>query len=536
MTLPRSRTFAGLMDEMAQRHGECNFVTDGKRRLSYAQFRAEVRQLAKGLHALGVRRDDKVALLMGNQAEWLVADFAVTLLGGILVAVNTWWKSSELQHALASTDTSVLLMVDGYLGNDYTAALADIGTLAQACPRLRRIVCLGERLPPGALRYEELLALGRDVSDAEIDAAQRAVQPDDTAYLLFTSGSTSRSKAVRLTHRGCIENCHGIGENMHLTEQDRMLIPTSMFWSFSCVNALFAVITHGGSVVLLFKYDTAEMLRVIEEERCTGAYTLPNIVHALYEHPDRARRDLSSWRTGICRSNLVERMAEIGPREMITGYGLTECYGHSVQTDGRAPLAAKARNSGYPLPGVEMKVIDPGTGAAVPPGTAGEILLRGHVTPGYYDDPQRTREAIDDQGWFHTGDVGVVEEDGSLSFKGRFKELIKTGGINVSPADVEDVLLAHPAVQQAVVVGVPDATRDEIVAALVVPRAGASVDAEALVAHCRRTAAVFKVPRFLQVVAAGDVPLTDTGKVHKGRTQEMLARRYRESTDKEENR
>jgi fatty-acyl-CoA synthase len=533
MNLPRSRTFAGLLDEMAERFGERNFVTDRDRRLSYAQFRAEVRQLAKGLHALGVRRDDKVALIMGNQAEWLVADFAVTLLGGILVAVNTWWKQGELQHALASTDTSVLLMVDSYLGNDYTAALAGIGDLAQACPQLRAIVGLGERLPAGALRYEDLLARGRAVSDGELDAAQRAVQPDDTAYLLFTSGSTSRSKAVRLTHRGCIENCHGIGENMHLTEQDRMLVPTSMFWSFSCVNALFAVLTHGGSLVLLFKYDTGEMLRAIEEEGCTGAYTLPNIVLALYEHPGRRQRDLSRWRTGICRSNLIERMAEIGPREMITGYGLTECYGHSVQTDGRAPPAERIRNCGRPLPGVEMKVIDPATGAEVPRGTAGEILLRGHVTPGYYGDAQRTHEAIDAAGWFHTGDVGFVEEDGTLAFKGRFKELIKTGGINVSPADVEEVLLAHPAVQQAVVVGVPDASRDEIVAALVVARPGASVDADTLVAHCRRTAAVFKVPRFLQVVRADEVPLTDTGKVHKGRAQELLARRYRAAAQEE---
>lgn len=526
MDLPHARTFPDLVDEMARRYGARDFVIDQRRRLAYRQFREEVRELARALYALGVRRGDSVALLMGNQAEWLVADFAVTLLGGMLVALNTWWKESELRHALASTDSSVLLMVDGYLGNDYTAALEAIGDRAQALPRLRHVVTWGERLPAGAVAWSDMLRRAGEVTDAEIDAAQAQVDPRDTACLLFTSGSTSRSKAVRLTHGDNILNGHAVGERMHLTEHDRMLIPTSMFWSFSCVNALFAVLTHGGSVVILFRFDTAEMMRLIEAERCTGAYTLPNIALALYEHPDRRRYDLSSWRTGICRCNLIERMAEIGPREMITGYGLTECYGHSVQTDAHDPLAIRMRDVGRPLAGVELRVIDPVTGADQPPDAPGEILLRGRATPGYYGDPERTREAIDAQGWFHTGDLGVLDADGRLSFRGRLKELIKTGGINVSPADVEDVLLAHAGVQQAVVVGVPDAAREEIVAAMVVARPGTTLDPEDLLAHCRRSAASFKVPRLLEVVAPQEVPLTDTGKVHKGRATEFLASRH----------
>lgn len=527
MDLPAARTFPDLMNEMARRYGTRNFVTDQHRTVSYAEFRAEVHAVAKGLYALGVRRGDQVALLMGNQIEWLVVDFAVTLLGSVLVALNTWWRQSELQHALASTETSVLVMVDSYLGNDYVDTLAALGDRSQALPRLRHIVGRGDRLVTGALSWQKLIQRGREVTDAQIEAAQGAVEPDDTAYLLFTSGSTARSKAVRLTHRGNIENGHGIGERMHLSENDRMLIPTSLFWSFSCVNALFAVMTHGGSVVVLFRYDTAEMLRLIEAERCTAAYTLPNIVLALHAHPDRQQRDLSTWRTGICRCNMLERMVDMGVPEMITGYGLTECYGHSVQTDAHDPPEERMRHAGRPLPGVELKIIDPATLAVLAPGTAGEICLRGHVTPGYYNDSQRTFEAIDQEGWFHTGDMGVIGVDGNLSFKGRFKELIKTGGINVSPADVEDVLLAHPDVQQAVVVGVPDEMRDEIVAALVVPRPGAAVDTDALLAHCRRAAASFKVPRFIQLVEPHQIPLTDTGKVHRGRAGELLLAQYK---------
>ncbi|MGE0801738.1 MAG: class I adenylate-forming enzyme family protein [Lautropia sp.] len=526
MDLPRAHTCPDLMDEMAARFGGRDFVVDHRRRLDYAAFRAEVRALAKGLYALGVRRGDKVALLMGNQAEWLVVDFAVMLLGGVLVALNTWWRREELHHALAGTDTSVLVMVDRYLGNDYVAMLGELQPQT-TLPQLRTIIGSGESRTPGAIAYEDVIRRGGEVADATLDAMQHAIAPDDTAMLLFTSGSTARSKAVRLTHRDSIVNMHAIGERMHLTEHDRMLVPTSLFWSLSCLNALFAVMTHGGTLVLLYRYEAGEMLRLIEAEGCTGAYTLPQIVLQLHAHPDRRQRDLSRWRTGICRSNMIERMAEIGATEMITGYGLTECYGQSVQTDGHDPIATRARNVGRPLPGVELAIVDPETRERLPDGAVGEIRLRGRVTPGYYRDPERTRACIDDAGWFYTGDIGVIEADGSLTFKGRFKDVIKTGGINVTPADVEDVLLAHPAVEQAVVVGVPDHEREEIVSAMVVPRTDRSVAVDELLEHCRQAAAAYKVPRFLQIVTADEIPLTDTGKVHKANARALMTERYR---------
>ena len=529
MNLPQARTFPELLDEMAQRLPLHPFITDHGRTLSYSQFKTEVKMVAKGLHALGVRRGDQVAILMGNQIEWLVIDFAVTSLGARLVALNTWWKHSELQHALFSTDTAFLIMVSSYLSNDYTEALQAMGDLKVALPQLRQIVGWGTGLPQGQLNWDNMLLAGQSVPDELIDVAKASVQPDDIAYFLFTSGSTARSKAVQLTHRGNIENGHAIGERMHLSEQDRMLVPTTMFWSFSCVNALFAVMTHGGSLVIMFKYDTAEMLRLIEVERCTGAYTLPNISLALYEHPDRHTRDLSTWRTGICRSSMIQRMAEIGPREMITGYGLTECYGHSVDSDAHDSLEHRMRCCGRPLSNVELKIINPDSGDLCPAGEAGEICLRGHVTPGYYKDPLRNQESIDAEGWFHTGDLGIVDEGGFLQFKGRIKELIKTGGINVSPADVEEVLHAHPHVQQAVVVGLADAQREEIVAAMIVAKPGIEIDVEALLTHCRHTAATYKVPRFVVVTNVEDIPLTDTGKVHRGRATQFMTQRFAQS-------
>lgn len=527
MRMPAARTLPGLLDEMAERYGERNFVTDQRRRLSYAEFRAEARRLAKGFWKLGVRRGDKVALLMGNQAEWLLVDFAVTMLGGWLVAVNTWWRARELHHALESSDSSVLVMVDRYLSNDYTAALAELGDLTTSLPLLRHVVALGEHGAPGALPFASLYAIGADVPDAVIDDAKRAVLPEDTAYLLFTSGSTARAKPVRLVHRGIIENPHGIGERQHLTERDRMLLPTSVFCALSCVNGLFAAMTHGASVVMLFRYDPGEMLRAIEEERCTSVYALPNVVLDIYAHPDRHTRDLSSWRTGTCRPNMMARVAEMGAREMVGGYGLTEGYGHSAENDGLDPLEKKIRNTGHPLPNTEIEVVDPATRRPLPRGTPGEIRMRGYVTPGYYKLPERTAEVLDAEGWFYTGDLGVIEtDDGSLTFLSRIKEMIKTGGINVAPPDVEEVLHAHPTVQQAIVVGVPDPDREEIVAALVVPRPGCAIDRDVLLAHCRAQAAIYKVPRFIKVVGPAEVPLTDTGKVHREQTKRMLAAEY----------
>lgn len=522
--LPVSRTFPALLEEMAARFPDRNFVTDRNRRLSFSEFRAEARELAKGLHAVGVRKGDKVAILMGNQAEWLLVDFAVSMLGGVVVALNTWWRQSELHHALASSDATVLVMVDRYLSNDYAAAFRQMGDLNEALPKLRHIIGMGDDLLPGAMPFSDLHGYARDIDDGVLDVD---VRPQDNAYLLFTSGSTARAKPVQLIHGHCIECPQWVGERMHLTEQDRVLLPTSMFWSFSCVNCLFAALTHGSSIVLLFAYDAGEMLRLIEAERCTVVYTLPNIVKALHAHPDRARCDLSSWRTGHCRQNVMPLLVEMGVDQMITGYGLTECYGNSANTDAHDPLPIRLRNSGRPHPNTELEIVDPATRRPLPQGAVGEIRLRGYVTPGYYNNPERTAEAIDADGWFYTGDLALLEEDGSLTFKSRLKEMIRTGGINVTPADVEDLLLSFQGVDQAIVVGIPDPTREEVVAAFVVPKPGAVLNVEALIEHCRRTAAVFKVPRLIEVVAAEEIPLTDTGKIHKGRIQERLSESYR---------
>lgn len=249
-------------------------------------------------------------------------------------------------------------------------------------------------------------------------------------------------------------------------------------------------------------------------------------VYALYSHPDRQRRDLSTLRTGEVRNTVVHLMHEMGAREMSTMYGLTECYANSTVADAKLPLDVRRRVSGHALPNTEIQIVDPNAHVPLAQGEMGELRIRGYVTSGYCKNPELTAQAIDGEGWFYTGDLACLDADGGLEIKGRLKELIKTGGISVTPADVEHLLLQFPGVEQAIAVGVPDRERDEVVAAMVVLRKGSSATVGDLIEHCRKSAAAYKVPRYIELVESDQVPLTLTGKIHKPRIQELLGTKY----------
>ncbi|HYB44023.1 MAG TPA: AMP-binding protein [Candidatus Methylomirabilis sp.] len=512
---------------MAGRQPACEFIVGGAVRWSYAEARARARRLAAGLHRLGVRRGDSVALLMNNRPEWLVVDFALALLGATLVPVSTWSRPRELEYVLGHCQASTLIAVDRFLGQDYLAVLAELGGPGSTrLPHLRRVVVLGDRQRSGPLtRLDELWELGAAVADDEIDGWQRAVQPDDVAYILYTSGTTSTPKGVELRHRGLIQNMWNIGERQHLTPDDRMWMGISLFWSFGCANALLAVMTHGGAIVLQEHLDAGGALALIERERCSVYYGTPNIALALWEHPDRRRRDLSSLRTGaaIGAPPAMQMVMDLGAREICNVYGLTECYGNCTVTDARDLAEVRLHTVGYPLPGMEIRIVDRETRRPLPAGEVGEILVRGHLTPGYHRDPERSAAAFDADGFLVTGDLGAIGGDGRLRFRGRIKEMVKTGGINVAPLEVEEVLLGHPAVEQAYVIGLPDRRLEEILAAVVVLRDGHEADPEGLRAFCRKALAAFKVPLEFRLVPRGELPLTATGKVQKFRLVERLS-------------
>ena len=525
MEMPTSRTVAGLLDEIAARQPDVEFAIDAERRLTYAEFRREARRIARGLAALGIGKGDHVAIQMGNRVEWLIVDFALQVLGAVMVSFNTWASRRELEYMLRHSDAKALVTVDRYLKADFPAMLREIGRDSPALSKLRHVVCLGGEPAGDLLPYSRLTELAETVPEAAIDAAQADVRPDDVSAILYTSGSTSTPKGVQVQHYALIENMFWIGERMHLQPGERLWLGVSLFWGFACENALFALLTHGGSIVLQEHFEPGEALQLIEAESCNVIYATPNMVRAMADHPARSSYDITSLRTGatIGTPEQIDLVAALGAHEICNVYGLTESYGNCAVTDCRLPLSERRRFVGTALPGVDLVIADRETHAPLPVGEVGEIKVKGYVTCGYYKDVDKNAEAFDADGYFLTGDLGLLDAEGRLYFRGRRKDMVKTGGINVAPIEVEEVLMSHPAVEQAFVVGLSDALRDEILAAVIVPRPGQNPDEVQLLDFCREQLAGYKVPRRFVFASPEALPLTTTGKVQKLRLPELFS-------------
>lgn len=526
MPIPNARTVPTLLAELAQTYPDREALVARTRRFTYASLQEEVRSFAKGLSAMGVGKGSRVAILMGNKWEWIVADLAVCSLGGIMVAVNTWVTARELAYILKHSDADTLVYVDRFLKYDYLAMLAELEPHSESLPRLRRLIHVGEKGYAGSIPFSSVYERGREVPDEVIDRAAGAIDPQDVTYLLYTSGSTSTPKGVQIQHYGLIENMWNIGERMHATHEDRLWLAVSLYWGLGCENALFNIFTHGGCLVLQEHFDAGEALRIIEEERCTLYYGTPNMAQAMAEHPDRPKRDLSSLRSGGATGSpdQLKRVADLGAKEICHIYGLTETYGNCAVTDGRLdPPNKRFATVGRPLDGVDLRIVDPQTLAPVPPGGTGEIQVRRYVTIGYYKDEDKNRDAFTSDGYFRTGDFGILDEDGYLHFRGRMKEMIKTGGINVAPAEVEEILMQQDGVKLAFVVGVPDKVRDEIIAAVVVTEEAPDAGKEKKLAEAlKKQLAAYKMPRAYRFVREADLPLTTTGKVKKNELSNLF--------------
>ena len=517
MDKPVSRTTPDLLAEMAGRYPDREFVIDGEFRFSYSEFQHAVLGHAKGLYALGMRRGSRMAILMDNRHEWLIAYFAAMSLGTEVVALNTWATPPELAYQIRHADVALLVAEERIRDKALDDVLAGIARADQGIDCLSRVITADGAESDSRICLAALPSLGADVSNAAL--AANVPETGDTACILYTSGSTSTPKGVPLLHCGLIDNMWSIGERMHLTPEDRLWLAVSLFWSFSCVNALFTVMTHGGTVVLQHHFDAGEALRLIETERCSVFYGMPTMALAMEAHPDRKNRDLGSLRTGatIGTPEQIQRIVDLGVREICNVYGLTEGYGNSAVIDAHDPLERRLRCSGQALVGSVIRIVDPESGIVLPADELGEIVIRGNVTPGYLNDPVRTAETFDAEGWMHSGDLGAMDADGYLTFHGRIKELVKTGGINVAPAEVEKVLIQHDSIEQAWVTGIPDTRLDEAVAAVIVLKNGAPPDPDDLIAWCRKTLAAYKVPRHYRFVSVAELPLTSTGKLQKNR-------------------
>src|SRR5437762_10059761 len=371
---PTSRTLGALLDEMAAAHPHAEAVVFRDQRFTYAMLRARVDEFARALLAVGVTRGDRVAVLLPNRPEWLIATLAIAKIGGIMTAISTFSTPRELAWALEHSEAAALVTVAAFRSHDYLSALHDLcpaldrsapgGLRSARLPHLRTVVCVDPRRHAGVFAADEFLACASKTRVTALETAQRAVSPDDVCYILYTSGSTATPKGVTLVHGGVIDNGFEIGERQHLSAADRLWLAVPLFWSFGSANALPAILSHGGCVVLQESFEPGEALELLEAERCSVYYGMPHMARALLEHPDRPRRRLAAMRTGLTigpPEDIEMTMEAVGARELCNVYGSTETYGNCAVTDGHDLLALRLHTQGRPLPGMQMRVVHPET-------------------------------------------------------------------------------------------------------------------------------------------------------------------------------
>jgi fatty-acyl-CoA synthase len=514
---PPVATLPELVEHQAERRPDAPAIVAADTRLTYAKFSEEIRRTAAGLAALGVSRGSHVALLAPNSAEWLVVAYAAMRVGAVLESFNTWVRAWDLRHLLAASGAEVLVMVPSVRSVDLLGELRELapelwdGGTSADFPALRRLVLLdGEpsatAVPGSAIAFRDL--------DTAADVPPISAQADDTAYVLYTSGTTSHPKAVPLRHRPLIENGYAIGSRMGLGHRDRVWLGSPLFWSYGCANAVMAAFGHGSCLVLQERFAATDTADLLAREACTAAYLLPSIAGALAEEARDRVRAVTSLRTGLIigtREELQVAVVDLDIPELCNVYGSTETYGNCCVTPHTMPVEQRLECQGPPLAGVELRVVDTETGEVTRVGEVGEFHVRGRILHEYIGDPEATAAALTPDGWYRTGDTGVVRPDGTVQFVGRATDMIKTAGINVSPAEVEGFLSRHPAVLQVGVVGAPHPARGEVAVAFVVRRPGHYVTADDLMAFCRGSLAGFKVPWAIELVDS--VPATTTGKL-----------------------
>lgn len=516
MRPPESKTVSGLLDELAStRPDDTALIDDHGERRTFEQLRERADAVAAGLADLGIGDGDRVGILMENRVEWVEAMYGVTRTGASVVGLSTWAKSRELAYYLSHSDAKAVIATATFAGNEYTEMLDDILDYRTSgadpldnpeYPALERVILHGAE-SRGATTFDSLLESGGDLPTVEND-------PDDEAVLLYTSGSTSKPKGVPLLHGGVVENSYEIGERLHLSPDDRAWLASPLFWSYGSANCLHALFTHRGSVVLQSPFDGERAVELIDEHDCSVYYGMPNMARALVDAPgfdaDRVRFETG---TTIGSAEDVEfTIDELGVTELCNVYGLTEGYGNTAVTDRELDREIRITTQGEPLPGQEVVIKDPDTGDRLGAREVGEICIGGRITPGYHDAPEKNEAAFDDEGYLHTGDLGQLDEAGRLQYRGRIKHMIKTGGINVSPVEVQEYLLEYPGVDQAYVIGLDDPEKDEVVAAVVVPVPDATVTEADLREHCGDLAA-YKRPARYAFATRDELPETDTGKV-----------------------
>ncbi|MBU8682101.1 AMP-binding protein [Bacillus haynesii] len=510
-------------------------------RYTYRQFDQLCRKVAKGLMALGIDKGEHVAIWASNTLEWLTAQFASAKTGAVLVTVNTNYQLSELEYVLKQSDATTLILMESYRGTSYIDILyklipelkeSEPGKLAsERLPFLKNIILMGDKRHPGMYLWDDLLKLSGSVSEKALDRRMERLEEHDVINMQYTSGTTGFPKGVMLTHSNLANNAANIAECMNLSKKDRMCIPVPFFHCFGCVLGNLACVTAGATMVPVQEFSPKEVLSAVETEKCTALHGVPTMFIAELNDQDFASYDLSSLRTGImagsnCPIEVMKKVIDnMGMSEITIAYGQTEASPVITQTRANDSLKRRVETVGRALPNVEVKITEPGTNQEVARGVQGELCTRGyHVMKGYYKNPEATAAVIDEEGFLHTGDLAIMDEEGYCRITGRLKDMIIRGGENIYPREIEEFLYKHPNILDVQIVGVPDETFGEEVSAWIKLKSGVSMTAEELKAYCKGKIARYKIPRYIAFVE--EFPMTASGKVQKFKLREQALEHF----------
>lgn len=491
-------------------------------RWTWAELNDEVSRVATGLLAQGVARGDRVGIWAPNCAEWTVIQFATARIGAILVTINPAYRVSEVEYALNKVGCTVLVTAPRFKTSDYIGMLRELG--AERLPHLRLMVSLGAERHEGFLSWDHLRLSPDPVGLASI---ADSLDPDEAINIQFTSGTTGFPKGATLTHRNILNNGLQTGRMIRLGPDDRICIPVPLYHCFGMVLGNLAALTTGAAMIYPGEaYDPRLVLESVQEEGCTALYGVPTMFITVLNQPDLESYDVSTLRTGIMAGSpcpiatMRDVISRLNMAEVTIGYGMTETSPLTTQTATDDPLEERVSTVGRVHPHAEAKIVAPG-GTTVPIGEQGEYCSRGYaVMLGYWDDPEKTAEAIDADGWMHSGDLATMDENGYVRITGRIKDMIIRGGENIYPREIEEFLLSHPHVADAQVFGVPDEKFGEEVCAWVIGKPGTSVTADDVIAHCKGQIAHYKVPRHVRVVES--FVMTVTGKAQKFEMRKIM--------------
>jgi len=528
-------TYGRFLDRQARERPDHPAIVTPTERVTWKALADDVLRHAAALQRLGIARGAKVGVLMPNGYAWAVWAYAAASIGAVVVPVNTRFRQAELAYQLKASDTELLVLVPSIGEVDFLAMVEALvpglrpnapgAWHSEALPRLRHVVVDGADTGlAGALVAATVAPVADRDAVARVREAGAAIHPDDPVVIQYTSGTTAFPKGAMLSHQGTLRNAQNVNARMHVGPGDRIFVPGPFFHVGGSTLGMLLGLVSGATVYALPRFDPATVLDIVERERITVYSGVDSLFLTLYKHPQFRREALATVRTGwIASSPDIVRMVhrDMGLTGIANVFGISEASPNITIGDLDEPPELRAATCGLPHPGCEVKVIDPATGDAVPAGQSGEICFRGYsLMLGYYNNPVETAKAIDADGWLHTGDRGVLRASGHLEYHGRIKDMLRVGGENLAPAEVEEVLCTHPKVRQAAVVGLPDERMVEVPAAVIELKDGATCTAEEITAWCKERLAPFKVPRVVAFV--DQMPMTGSGKIQKFRMRQEV--------------